>query len=263
MIKLLSLIASLSLTTSAVLPISEVAIETIKENQETKVDLSTLNGYSETQQLGYFLFDLEYYKSGVATTSIQRILMKEQNISIQTNWIQVEFMINVMDGREANDDDISGKNGASKETWLLKIVPTELGLMNNVVGEAYVYSTIHHHPGDLNTYNNFEWLVEVSKEAENDLEFVWFFTTTIISYRISARSRYNALYFATEGIDHSPFYVFDEELNIYRLATQEDIDKAIANNESLNFTLFSTRNQAGINKGIYGSARMNVRINFR
>ncbi|QHX36748.1 hypothetical protein [Spiroplasma sp. BIUS-1] len=263
MIKLLSLIASLSMTTTSVAPVVINTNNILKEKQEESYNLSVLNGYAVTENLGYFNFGVDSYKTLLIPALIKKELQKSHNIFIEESWIEVISIKSVMDNRDIEDVDIEGANGANKETWEIKIKASQEGIANNLIGNATYYSTIHHHPGDLNQLNEISLFRRAQKEDEGELESLTELTQWSLSKTIQAYDPYTALYFALFGLEFSPLYTLDEQTNTNRLLTQEDIDKAINENELMVTHIYVRPNDYGKSKGIFGSAKLNLFITYR
>ncbi|AHI53001.1 hypothetical protein [Spiroplasma culicicola] len=262
MVKLLSLIGSLTFGATNVIPIVVNTNNILKINEQETIDMALLNNYWETQHLGYDAFAVSSYSQYIIPAMVRSVFEKEHGITIEENWVQLESMINVIDGRAINDDDIRGTNGASKETWITKVIPTEAGIENGLYGASYINVTIHHQAGDLSTYDKTTWIY--TESIVNPTILVNLHSEIMSQFldQMHKSNVGNALYFIN-GIDYSNFYIFDSAINRDRLATQEDLDNANNGNGQITLSVFLSPNQIGKSKGIYGSAYITFNLNLR
>ncbi|AUM62706.1 hypothetical protein [Spiroplasma monobiae] len=152
MLKLLSLIGSLSLTSSAILPLSQTIIN-VNNRVNQEYDISALNATKIERTYNYYQ-DVLYNFYISARGNAASMIKKASGIDVGIDDVEVLSAFNINENRELNDDDVMGQYGAGKTYVNVRIAPTESGIEKGIYGEMYYIYTITHQSLDLAIFEN-------------------------------------------------------------------------------------------------------------
>ncbi|QHX36743.1 hypothetical protein [Spiroplasma sp. BIUS-1] len=249
MLKLLSLIGSLSLTSSAAMPLSQNVIN-LNNVAKQGFDISALNGTVRTQRYDYeqenlYLFEL------TALAHAMTIINKASGIQLDWPDLEIVSSFNMNENRDLTDADVLGRNGAGTTFIKVTLVATESGFEKGVYGEMnYIFKMVHESL-QLEIYENLFAGVVVQQIWEAD-KIVGALRGRIVWPIIGEFTRYPT--FGSPESVGNPLYA--TKLSDGQTFTEEDYEKMEPGSKIGLSTIFYATSE-GKRRGVTGAFRVN------
>ncbi|AUM62756.1 hypothetical protein [Spiroplasma monobiae] len=251
MIKLLSLIGSLSLSATSLTPL---ALISNNQNLEESFDIGDFRPVTHSQN-GLYIADASTYNILILRTYASALKFSGyENADYQ--FFNVDYIINDFTGELLTDADASGANGAKTTYSTVRISTNELGNANGFKGSANVTFILKHLDHDLKIDDNVK-IYDRLNEATLDMKIAEFVFEKYISEAYNGALENPLSVFRFGAFEYTNYLISETGEKLYDEQLKEI---SLKPGESINLILRVRASEYGISKGIHGN--IEVVLNF-
>ncbi|ALD66805.1 hypothetical protein [Spiroplasma cantharicola] len=136
MLKLFSLIGSLVIVGSSVVPVAQLSSNIVNKDIDKNFHISEANDYvTYSLKMSYFQMDINYFYMTLQNLAAEGINEARNSKDIDLNDISIKSVWNIDENGELINEDIYGRNGAGTRILEVKVAPSDNGKLKGLVGK--------------------------------------------------------------------------------------------------------------------------------
>ncbi|WP_338985696.1 hypothetical protein [Spiroplasma endosymbiont of Diplazon laetatorius] len=255
MVKLLSLIGSISLSTSGVTPLVEISKNLVTIEKSKSINLNIVDGnYYIFNTFPYYFVDYNTWAVAPAfiTGQAANAIIKAGVSGVNPYDFELVSSYNITADRELNEDDLLGRTGSGSILVESILKPTDAGEEKGLYGEMKIYTELNYDSLDLSILNGQITPGYVS--GVNEIEKISIYVHSDI-FEFFLNFYEYPTFQHVNSVETSKFLFKSGTTDLFG---QEDLN-AMKNGEEVLLDFWLTPTVEGKERGIYNKAKMTLK----